>query len=323
MTLLVTGGAGYIGSHVCKALSARGILPVVYDNLSRGHRWAVRWGPLEEGDVLDSARLDEVLARHRPESVMHFAALSLVEELVRDPALYRHNNVAGSVALLEAMARAGVRTMVFSSTCAVYGIPEAVPINEGAPQRPINPYGETKRAIEEALREHGSAHGLRWTALRYFNAAGADADGEIGEAHEPETHAIPSAIAAALGRAPAFSIFGTDYPTPDGTAIRDYIDVGDLADAHIAALEYLEGGGASDAFNIGTGSGASVREVVAAVEAAAGRALPVREAPRRPGDPAILVADPAKAARVLGWRARARDIGPIVARAFRWHRGRP
>ncbi|MFI4988480.1 MAG: UDP-glucose 4-epimerase GalE [Alphaproteobacteria bacterium] len=319
MKILVTGGAGYIGSHAAKALAARGMTPVVYDNLSRGHRWAAKWGPLEEGDVLDGARLDAVLARHRPHAVMHFAALSLVEESVRDPGLYRRNNVEGTASLLDAMARARVGIMVFSSTCATYGIPEAVPIDEAAAQRPINPYGEGKLAIEAALRARGAAGGLAWTALRYFNAAGADPAGEIGEAHEPETHAIPSAIAAALGRAPAFNLYGTDYPTPDGTAIRDYIHVSDLAEAHIAALEYLLAGGASDAFNLGTGSGVSVRQVIAAVEAAAGCRLPVREAPRRAGDPAILVADPAKAARVLGWRARMSDIGTLVKTAFDWH----
>ena len=318
-SILVTGGAGYIGSHACKALARAGYQPIVYDNLSRGHREAVRWGPLIEGDLADRPRLEAVLKSERIEAVMHFAAFAYVGESVADPALYYRNNLGGSLALFEAMRGAGVARIVFSSTCATYGLPEKMPIDEGAPQLPINPYGETKLAIERALRWYDEGHGLRSVSLRYFNAAGADPEGEIGEAHDPETHLIPLAVETALGRRAALDVYGTDYPTPDGTAIRDYIHVQDLAEAHVRALAYLEAGKPSLALNLGTGSGYSVREVIAATEAASGQRVERREAPRRAGDPPVLVADVRRAAATLGWRAAVSDLATIVRTALAWH----
>ena len=319
-SILVTGGAGYIGSHACKTLARAGYRPVVYDNLSRGHREAVRWGPLVEGDIADSSRLGAAIKEHQVTAVMHFAALAYVGESVGDPALYYRNNLGGSLSLLEAMRETGVGEIVFSSSCATYGTPDTVPIRETAPQHPVNPYGETKLAIERALHWYGPAYGIRSVSLRYFNAAGADPDGEIGECHEPETHLVPLVLAAALGRRPAIEVFGTDYPTPDGTAIRDYIHVDDLADAHLRALERLRAGGDSIALNLGTGRGHSVREVIAAAEAISGRKIAVREAPRRPGDPPALVADPSLAAETLGWQAQHSDLDTILRTALAWHR---
>ncbi|MGH8457303.1 MAG: UDP-glucose 4-epimerase GalE [Stenotrophobium sp.] len=320
MQVLVTGGAGYVGSHACKALAAQGIEPVVYDDLSEGHAWAVQWGPLETGDILDGRRLDQVLAQYRPEAVMHFAAKSSVEESVRDPGLYRRHNVEGTATLLDAMERAGVRRMVFSSSCSVNGAPAIMPIREDAPLLPISPYGETKLQVEKLLAERADASDLRWVALRYFNAAGADPGLDIGEAHLCETHAIPLAILTALGRRPAFRVFGADYDTPDGTAIRDYTHVDDLADAHVKALSYLGRGSPSAVFNLGTGRGVSVRQMIAAVEAASGRRIRVIEAQRRGGDPGMLVADPGKALAILNWRARFQAIEDIVSTALAWHR---
>ena len=317
-SILVTGGAGYVGSHACKALAAAGWRPVVYDNLSRGHAEAVRWGPLVEGDLHDRPRLAAALRTHRVAAVMHFAALAYVGESVAEPETYYTNNVGGTLALLGAMREAGVGTIVFSSTCAVYGVPDRVPIRETTATAPLNPYGETKLAIERALHWYGAAYGLRYAALRYFNAAGADPDGEIGEDHEPETHLIPLVLRAALGRGETLQIFGTDYPTPDGTAIRDYIHVADLADAHVRALAHLRAGGDSAALNLGTGHGHSVRAIVAAVERIAGRPVPCRQAPRRPGDPPQLVADPALARARLGWEPRHSDLDTIIRTALAW-----
>jgi UDP-arabinose 4-epimerase len=317
-SVLVTGGAGYIGSHACKALARAGYLPVTYDNLSRGHRHAVRWGPLVEGDIADRAAVAAAIKSHRVAAVMHFAAFAYVGESGTDPALYYRNNVAGTLALLDAMREAGADRIVFSSTCATYGLPDSVPIAETTPQRPVNAYGETKLAVERALYWYGQAYGLRWAALRYFNAAGCDRDGEIGEEHEPETHLIPLVLRAALGSAPPVSIFGTDYPTPDGTAIRDYIHVEDLASAHVRALDYLDKGGANIAVNLATGRGYSVREIIAAVARAAGRAVPRRETARRPGDPASLVADPSLARSVLGWQAECSNLDNIIGTALAW-----
>jgi UDP-arabinose 4-epimerase len=317
--ILVTGGAGYIGSHACKVLARAGYRPVVLDNLSRGHREAVRWGPLVEGDIADRARLRAACAEHRVSAVIHFAAFAYVGESVENPGLYYRNNLGGSLALLEAMREAGVREIVFSSTCATYGIPKVVPIGESAPQHPVNPYGETKLAIERALHWYGQAYGMRSVSLRYFNAAGADPEGEIGELHEPETHLVPLVLQAALGQRSAIEVYGTDYPTPDGTAIRDYVHVHDLAIAHLRALEHLRGGGGSMAVNLGTGSGCSVREVIAAAEAVCGRPVPSRNTARRPGDPPALVADPSLAALVLGWRARHSDLDTIIRTALAWH----
>ena len=317
--VLVTGGAGYIGSHACKVLARAGYRPVVFDNFSRGHREAVRWGPLIEGSLAERGKLAAALARHRISVVMHFAAYAYVGESVTDPALYYANNLGGSLSLLEAMREARVDKIVFSSTCATYGTPAQVPIRETLPQLPVNPYGETKLAIERALHWYGEAYGLRWVSLRYFNAAGADPEGEIGERHEPETHLVPLVLAAALEERPQVEIYGTDYPTPDGTAIRDYIHVQDLAEAHLRALEHLGAGGQSAALNLGTGRGHSVREVIRAAEAVSGKSIPCRETARRPGDPTVLDADPGLAAELLGWRARISDLETIVRTALAWH----
>jgi UDP-arabinose 4-epimerase len=321
--ILVTGGAGYIGAHAAKALAQAGYLPVVYDNLLRGRRAAVRWGPLVEGDIADRERLAAVFAEHKIAAVMHFAAFAYVGESVADPALYYRNNFAGSLALFDAMRASGVREIVFSSTCATYGLPHEVPIRETAAQAPVNPYGETKLAVERALRWYGEAYGMRWSALRYFNAAGADREGEIGEDHDPETHLVPLVVRAALGRRPAIEVFGTDYATPDGTAIRDYIHVDDLATAHVLALDRLCAGGSSIALNLGTGRGYSVRDVIAAAERVCGRAVPARDAPRRLGDPPALVADPSLAAQILGWRAACSDLETIIRTAFAWESRKP
>lgn len=322
-SILVTGGAGYVGSHACKALASAGYTPVVYDNLSRGFRDAVRWGRLVTGDLHDRPRLTAAIREHNISGVMHFAAFAYVGESVTEPEIYYRNNVEGTLALLAVMRQEGVRSIVFSSTCAVYGTPADVPIRETTPLAPVNPYGETKRAIEGALHWYGGAGRLGSVSLRYFNAAGADPQGEIGENHEPETHLIPLCIRAALGQAGPIQIFGTDYPTRDGTAVRDYIHVGDLADAHIRALEYLHAGGASAILNLGTGRGYSVREVIAAVAQIAGRPVPQREAARRPGDPPELVADPRLAEATLGWRARQSDLNSIVRTALAWHERHP
>jgi len=320
--VLVTGGAGYIGSHTAKALAAAGYLPVTLDNLSRGFRDAVRWGPLEIGDVGDRGFLAAMFAKHRPSAVLHFAAFAYVGESVGEPGLYYRNNVGGSLALIEAAAAAGVSRFVFSSTCATYGMAERMPITEETPQHPANPYGASKLMVERILADFSTAHGLRSVSLRYFNAAGADPVGEIGENHDPETHLIPLAIYAALGLGPPLRIFGTDWPTPDGTCIRDYIHVSDLADAHVKALAYLEGGGETGAANLGTGTGFSVREIVAAVARAAGRPVPAEETGRRAGDVAALVADAGRAASLLGWQPRHSDLDSIVASAVAWARRR-
>jgi UDP-arabinose 4-epimerase len=320
-SVLVTGGAGYVGSHACKALAEAGFQPVVLDNLSTGHRWAVKWGPLEIGDINDQALVTDLLKRYRVEAVMHFAAYSQVGQSVRDPGLYYANNVGGSLALLQAMRSADVNRIVFSSTCATYGMPERLPIREDAAQNPINPYGRSKLAVEYMLGDFAAAYGLRAAALRYFNAAGAAADAGIGEAHEPETHLIPLVIATALGQRGPVEIFGEDYPTLDGTCQRDYIHVADLASAHLKALDLLNGEPALHAFNLGTGQGYSVREIIAAVEKVAGNKVPQKIAPRRAGDPPALYADPSKALAQLGWKATQSSIAEIVESAWRWHRG--
>jgi UDP-glucose-4-epimerase GalE len=319
MAILVTGGAGYIGSHTAKTLAQAGLQPVVLDNLQRGHREAVQWGPLIEADTADQGALERVFREHSIEAVMHFAAFAYVGESMRDPALYFRNNVANTLTLLEAMRICGVRTMVFSSTCATYGNPQRIPISEDHPQHPVNPYGESKLMVERLLHWFGCIHGLRWTALRYFNAAGADPDGRLGEEHDPETHLIPLAISAALGRIQALEIYGTDYDTPDGTAIRDYLHVTDLGEAHVAALRYLRDGGESTAFNLGTGRGHSVREVVAMVERVSGRSVPLREVGRRAGDPPCLVADAGKSAERMNWHPAHSSLEEIVQTAWNWH----
>lgn len=318
--ILVTGGAGYVGSHSCKALAAAGFLPVCFDNLSTGHRWAVRWGPLEPGDLDDIDALRQALRRHRVEAVMHFAALSNVGDSMRKPGFYYRNNVGGTLNLLEAMVDCGIRKLILSSSCASYGRPQTLPIPEGHPQWPMSPYGETKFAAERMLRWWDEVHGLRFVALRYFNAAGADPDSEIGEAHDPETHLIPLAIGTALEQRPHLMIHGTDYPTCDGTAVRDYVHVSDLANAHLAALRHLLSGMPSLACNLGTGRGHSVRQVLTAVERVARRPVAVIEGPRRPGDPPELVAVPHLANQVLAWHPEITDLERIVSTAYRWHR---
>jgi UDP-arabinose 4-epimerase len=317
--VLVTGGAGYVGSHTCKALAKAGYRPIVYDNLVTGHRPAVKWGPLETGDVLDGARLAEVCERYDPVAAVHFAAYSFVGESVQDPQKYYRNNVAGSLSLFEVL-RARKLPVLFSSTCATYGIPARVPISEDTPQQPINPYGTTKLVVERMLIDFDQAYAMRSAALRYFNAAGADRDGEIGEDHNPETHLIPLALRAVGNRDAALMVFGQDYETADGTAIRDYVHVEDLAVAHVAALRRLLSGAPSVQLNIGTGSGSSVLEVIRAVEKAAGQKVHWNGASRRAGDPPVLVADPARLKALLDVDPRGfAPLDDIVRTAWRWH----
>jgi UDP-glucose-4-epimerase GalE len=321
-TVLVTGGAGYIGSHAAKALSRAGYRVVVLDNLVAGHREAVKYGEFFEGDIADATAVGGALDRYDVGAVMHFAAYLDVGESVRDPIKYYRNNVAGTLTLLEAMARRSVPSLVFSSTCATYGEPEATPIDETHQQRPINSYGETKLAIERTLPHFERAYGVHTVSLRYFNAAGADPDGEIGEDHSPEIHIIPRAIDAATGGL-GLQVFGDDYPTPDGTCLRDYVHVTDLADAHVRALESVARRGRSSAYNLATGVPYSVRQVIDAVERVSGRKVPWTLAPRRPGDPASLYARADKARTELGWTPRLSDLESIVRTAWAWHRSRP
>lgn len=322
MRVLVTGGAGYVGSHAAKALACSGFQPVVLDNMAAGHSWAVRWGPMVVGDLANIGLLQRILREYQVEAVIHFAANAYVGESVDDPRKYFRNNVANTMNLLEAMLDTGVRYFVFSSSCAVYGIPKTIPIPEDHALCPVNPYGDSKLFVERMLHWNGKAYGLRWMALRYFNAAAADPGGEIGEQHEPETHLIPLAIQAALGQRSFLEIYGTDYATPDGTAIRDYVHVMDLAEAHVLGLKHLCNGGKNVALNLGTGRGHSVREVILAVERVSGRRVPVRETSRRPGDPPVLVADARKAADVLGWQPQYTDLDSIVKGAWQWHSAR-
>ncbi len=320
--VLVTGGAGYVGSHAAAALKAAGIVPVTYDNLSRGHRELVRFGPLEVGDILDGERLLDVIDRYRPRAVMHFAALAYVGESVEQPERYYHNNFSGALSLLAAMRKRGLTRFIFSSTCATYGVPERQPMTEDMPQHPINPYGRSKLMVEQVLRDLDEAHDIRSVSLRYFNACGAHPSGEIGELHEPETHLIPRVLMAASGEIHSVDVFGTDYPTPDGTAVRDYIHVCDLAEAHVAALRYLEAGGATAALNLGTGRGHSVREVIDSVARVTGKTPACRYGPRRPGDPPMLVADASRAGDVLHFAPQWTDIDRIVGSAWAWHQRR-
>lgn len=318
--ILVTGGAGYIGSHTCRALARAGFVPVTVDDLSCGHKWAVQWGPLEQGDVRDVDFLNAVFAKYRPAAVMHFAGRIMVGESVSDPALYYANNIGGTLILLEAMRRSPCTKVVFSSTAAVYGAPENVSMDESHPTRPANPYGRTKLMMEQALRDYCSAYGMCAVVFRYFNAAGAAPDAAIGEAHIPETHLIPLAIQSAFGQAPPLRIFGSDYDTPDGTAIRDYIHVCDIADAHVLALRELLGGGQGGVYNLGSEQGMSVREIVDAVRDVCGKEVPYIEASRREGDVPRLVADADAARRQLGWSPAMTDIETIVRTAMDWHR---
>lgn len=316
-SVLVTGGAGFIGSHACKALKAAGFTPIAFDNLSTGHARAVRFGPLVQGDVRDAGAVAAALRAHNACAIIHFAASAYVGESMRDPGLYYDNNLGGMIGLLKGARDAGVNKIVFSSSCATYGTPAQLPIAEDCPQNPINPYGRTKLICELMLRDHAVAHGLRFVALRYFNAAGADLEGELGEHHDPETHLIPLALRAAAGHG-TLQVFGTDYPTPDGTCIRDYIHVADLARAHVLALSHLLNGGDSLAVNLGTGQGLSVRQIIAGIEALTGAVLPVHWGPRRPGDPPSLTADPALAFERLGFRTESSDLASILRSAAPW-----
>lgn len=317
--VLVTGGAGYIGSHACKALVRAGYLPVTFDSLVTGWRDAVKFGPLEQGCLMDRARLDEVFAKWRPAAVMHFAALSQVGEAMAQPGKYWRGNVCASLNLIEAAVAAGCLDFVFSSTCATYGDQDGVVLNEDSPQAPINSYGASKRAIEDMLRDFGAAHGLRSVIFRYFNVAGADPEGEVGEFHRPETHLIPLMLDAIDGKRPALTLFGTDYPTPDGTCIRDYVHVMDLVEAHVLGLKWLEAGRGSTVFCLGTGTGFSVREVVAASSSVTNRAVPIVEGPRRAGDAVALVSGSDRAVAELGWRPTRSTMAQMIGDAWRWH----
>jgi UDP-glucose-4-epimerase GalE len=317
--VLVAGGAGYIGSQTAKALAASGFTPVVLDNLSTGHRSSVRWGPFVSGNIADTDLVRQTILDFNIETAIHFAASAYVGESVRMPRAYFRNNITNSLAFLDSLLDTGLRKIVFSSSCATYGIPSSLPIDETTNQRPVNPYGESKLFIERALDAYDVAYGLHSVSLRYFNAAGADPDGELGESHDPETHLIPIVIDAALGNRPYVDIFGVDYPTSDGTAIRDYVHVADLADAHVRALRYLLGDGQTVALNLGTAMGHSVREVIAAVESASGRPVPLREMPRRAGDPPALIADARRAREFLGWEPGHSALEQIVRGAWKWH----
>jgi UDP-glucose-4-epimerase GalE len=322
--VLVTGGAGYIGSHVCKALAESGLTPVSYDTLEKGHRWAVRWGSLEQGDVGDAERLDEAFSRHKPRAIVHLAGYIEVGESVREPERYLHNNATKTGPLIDAAMRHGVEAFVFSSTCAVYGLPQSELLSESHVIAPMSPYAESKARVETALARAAS-RGLRAASLRYFNAAGADAGGEIGEAHEPETHLLPLAVDAALGLAPPLTLLGTDYPTADGSCVRDFIHVSDLADAHVRALHWLKkqpASGLHEAFNLGSGSGFSVRQAIAETARIAGRPVPHHVGPRRPGDSPRLVGDIAKSRRELGWRPT-RDLAAQIEDTLRWRKKMP
>ena len=322
MRILVVGGAGYIGSHMVKRLLEHGHAPVTLDDLSTGHRDAVLGGAFEQGSLADTERLDELLRRHRFDAVMHFASFIQVGESVRAPGKYYRNNVVNTLNLLDAMVRHDVRRFVFSSSAAVYGEPERVPIDESHPKRPVNPYGRTKWMVEQALEDYDRAHGLRSVSLRYFNAAGADPSGALGERHEPESHLIPLVLQAASGRRAQVEVYGRDYPTADGTCVRDYIHVADLCAAHLLALDHLDRTDASAAFNLGNGAGFSVQQVIDAAQAVTGKRLNVVDRPRRDGDAAVLVADAALARRVLGWQPAYADLETILRHAWQWERSR-
>ncbi len=317
--ILVTGGAGYIGSHACKALKAAGYTPVTYDNLCTGWEEAVKFGPFERGDLNDRARLDQVFATYEPKAILHFAALSLVGESISKPGLYWRNNVAGSLTLLEAAVAAGCLNFVFSSTCATYGDHDNVVLDETCTQNPINPYGAGKRAIEDMLHDFEKAAGLNHVIFRYFNVAGADPEAEIGEHHKPETHLVPLVLDAIAGKRAALTVNGSDYDTSDGTCIRDYVHVNDLVEAHILGLQWLEAGKGSDVFNLGTGTGFSVREVIDQTGAVTGRKVPVIEGPRRAGDCAKLVSGSTRAQTELGWNPKRSEMKDMITDAWRWH----
>jgi UDP-arabinose 4-epimerase len=317
--ILVTGGAGYVGSHACKALAEAGYAPVTFDNLVFGHRWAVRWGPLIQGDILDREALDRLFREFKPHAVMHFAAFAYVGESMADPGKYYRNNVAGTLTLLEAMRDHAVDKLIFSSTCAVYGHPTSIPVSEDHPCNPVSHYGASKWMVERMLDDFSAAHALRSIRLRYFNAAGADPAGEIGESHDPETHLIPLVLAAAADARATITIHGAGHGTPDGTCIRDYVHVADLARAHVLALQALESGAAGTAYNLGNGQGFSVRQVIEVARQVTARPIATTVGPARAGDPAQLVGDASRIRRELGWQPRHADLGEIVETAWRWH----
>lgn len=319
MNVLVTGGAGYIGSHTCKALAQAGYQPIAFDSLEHGHRWAVKWGPLVVGYLHDEKALRETIREYQPVAVIHFAAYAYVGESVTEPEKYYVNNVGGSLALLRAMRAEGVNQLIFSSTCAVYGVPDVGAITEATPLAPINPYGASKAMVERILGDCAAAYGLKFIALRYFNAAGADPEGEIGEAHDPEPHLIPRVLDAAMGLQSAVTIYGDDYATADGTCVRDYIHVRDLARAHVAALQAIQKGGANGIYNLGIGSGASVRQVIDTARQVTGQRIDTVMAPRRSGDPASLIASATRANQELGWQPHFKDLAGIIETAWRWH----
>lgn len=317
--IIVFGGAGYIGSHACKALKQAGYNPIVFDNLSTGHAWAIKWGDFVEGDINKISDIDKAFKQYEPIAVMHFAAASLVGESVEDPLKYYQNNVSGTINILQMMRKYHIKYIVFSSTAAVYGEPDEIPIKEDLPQNPINPYGRSKLMIENILDDVQKAYGIQSVRFRYFNAAGADLDGEIGEAHEPETHLIPRVLMAAAQDEDNIKLFGTDYPTEDGTAVRDYIHVNDLVNAHILGVQYLEKGGETTVFNLGTSNGFSVAEIITATKRATNHDIKVVECPRRAGDPAVLIADNHKAKEVLKWKLEHSDIDTVLRSAWSWY----
>jgi len=317
-TVLVTGGAGYIGAHACKALARAGFQPVAFDNLSTGWAEAVKFGPFVQGDLMNRADLDAAFARYRPVAVMHFAALSLVGDSMTDPGRYWRVNIGSALNLIEAALDAGCLNFVFSSTCATYGDQDGVLLDEHSVQRPINAYGASKRAIEDMLNNFSASHGLNRVIFRYFNVAGADPEGDLGEQHRPETHLIPLMLDAIEGRRPALTLHGTDYPTPDGTCLRDYVHVSDLVDAHVLGLGWLLDGKGNAEFNLGSGRGFSVREVIAASTAVTNRTVPVVEGPRRAGDAAALVSGSTRAVEVLGWKPRYPDLADMIRHAYEW-----
>lgn len=318
MKVMVTGGAGYIGSHTCKELIRQGHQVVVYDNLSTGHKVLARWGDFEYGDISDIQRLRAVFAKHKVDGVIHFAAKSIVSESVFDPGSYFYNNVGGTLNILEAMRYEGIKNIVVSGTCAVYGQPNVIPIAEDAPKLPMNAYGASKLFMESMLEAFEYAYGIKWVSLRYFNAAGCDPDGETGEWHDPETHLIPKALLVVAHKHATLSVFGDDYPTEDGTCIRDYIHVSDLADAHVLALMYLSNGGASEAMNLGTGIGFSVKEIIDGIKRITGKPVPYILGKRREGDPPRLISNAQKAFTILGWKPQYSDIDQIITTAWNW-----
>jgi len=318
--ILVTGGAGYIGSHTCKALAMAGYYPIAYDNMVYGNPWAVKWGPLEEGDINDRERLDIVIEKYNPSAVLHFAAFAYVGESICHPRKYFRNNVTGSMTLFEAMCDHGIQNIVFSSSCATYGTPEITPISENHVQKPINPYGASKLMVERILNDFHYAYNINHVSLRYFNAAGADSDGEIGEFHVPETHLIPLVLETALKKHPHISIYGNDYDTPDGTCVRDYIHVEDLAQAHVAALTFLKNDKRSESFNLGTGKGFSVKEIIKEAERLTGKEIPFVICDKRRGDPAKLIAVANKAKQAFEWVPRQSNLENIIKTAWNWYK---